>query len=154
MTIYAGLSRIVNYLSIACLCCGKAFANGYKETCIGDNLVLTVVTPTIQTIAVLESSSGGKNRLIRGDLQYLAVEEAFVAGYLSTSFFVADSLVGLEGPDDKEGYFVIDRVSRNVTSGIDSRIGALLFLRGRYGAQDIHFVEPNEIKEWAGCNAG
>ncbi len=70
---------------------------------LGNGYFLDKVTPTIHTIQYRPLSIW----LIRGVIKINNVSEDYFCGYLSTKYFKEDSLIGLEGEYDKEGYFII-----------------------------------------------
>lgn len=130
-----------------------SYSGTYKETCIGNNLALTNVTPTIQTIAYFSNEPKGKHRLIRGRIEFLIVEDNFIAGYLSTRFFKEDELLGLEGENDKEGFFIVNKSDRNVESGLN---GNTFFqsLEDKYQKKLVDFIKPNQVQKFGECNLG
>ena len=130
----------------------QSFSGTYKQTCLGDNYVLTYVTPTIQTIAFYSKQYGGKHSLLRGRIEFLAVDDRFVAGYLSTRFFKEDELVDLAGENDKEGFFIVSKHDGSVMSGID---GGSFFkvMEEQYHAKLINFFKPDQAIEFGNCQA-
>lgn len=150
----AGLNSIIVFLIITI---GLTFffnqlsADTYKQTCIGNTFVLTNITPTIQTIAKLSrKEDGGKVSLIRGRIEFMAVTNKAIIGYLSTRFFKEDDLIGLEGDNDKEGFFIIRKKDSSVELGLD---GKTFFnkMEDQYHQKNIEFLKPEQIPEFGEC---
>ena len=128
----------------------QVLPSSYKQTCLGDDYILTIVTPTIQTIALYSKRYGGKHSLLRGRIEFMAVSDEFIAGYLSTRFFKEDDLVDLAGENDKEGFYIVRKMDGKVISGIN---GGLFFqlMEEQYHKKLIDFFKPDEAVEVGNC---
>ena len=152
MSPLAGLNKIVAIALVVVLVgISQVFTtDDYKQTCLGNNYVLTFITPTIQTIAFYSKKYGGKHSLLRGRIELIAVSDEFVAGYLSTRFFNEDGLIDLAGENDKEGFYIVRKVDGKVISGIS---GSLFFrlIDKQYHRKLIDFIKPEEVVEFGDC---
>jgi hypothetical protein len=92
--------------------------------CVARGMYFYDITPTIQGIQTINVYSNvdkkvaGFTTLIRGNILKLGVVDNHILGYLSMKYTEADSLVGLTGIHDKEGFFIIDAQTREIASGL------------------------------------
>lgn len=145
-----GLSNMHKLTAALCLFfifafAGQLFSSSYKEIKLKDSYILTLVTPTIQTLAVFSKEYNGKMRILRGKIEFISIEEGVISGYLSTRYFKEDELFDLSEPNDKEGFFIIRLKDGNVISGLD---GSTFFqkLENDYGYKDIEFLKPEQVR--------
>lgn len=151
MNLLAGLNKVALFsIVVIVVITSNVYSGIHKQICMGDNYVLTNVTPTIQTIAVYSKAYESKTSIIRGKIEFMAVESRYIAGYLSIRFFVDDELTNLSGKYDKEGFFIINKYNGDVISGID---GLLYFklMKERYNITNINFFKPEQAVEFAKC---
>ena len=151
MNLLAGLNKVVTIVFMLALATiNVGCSDAHKQICMGDDFVLTYVTPTIQTVAIYSKQYGGKHRLIRGRIEFMSVNHRYIAGYLSTRFFEEDRLIDLAEENDREGFFIVNKLDANVLSGID---GKTFFnvMEKQYGDKLIKFIKPNQASDYGSC---
>ena len=102
----------------------RIFYNMHKYTyCLENNYELYYNTDTIQgihkTIAQVPPLYLSVN--IRGNIKKFYTSRNYIVGYLSTKYFKEDKLLGLEGDNDKEGYFIINLKTEKIESGLTEK---------------------------------
>jgi len=75
-------------------------------------------------------------RIIRGFIKGYSVYADIVVGYLSTEYFEEMQIDGMEGPNDTEGYFIIDTKNAKILSGL-SKNEVKAFLKNKYLIEEI-----------------
>ena len=148
-----GRNKIIFFLlfSVGFIFFKKLSADNYNQICIGDNYLLTNATPTIQTIAAISSKEySGKFSLIRGRIEFMAINNKVIVGYLSVRFFKEDELVDLAGNYDKEGFFIIRKDDGYIESGLD---GQSFFkqMEKNYQQKEFNFLKPEQITAVGEC---
>lgn len=118
------------------------------EHCFNDKLKLTDLGPTLQTIH--ERAPYG-NYLIRGHITKYAKSGRFIVGYLSMKHTVDDGLVGLTGPNDKEGYFLIDETTLEVRSGLSSDAARKVLAADGIDESKIKYMSGQSARERFSC---
>ena len=89
--------------------------------CLPNGCVINQATDNLHAIYLQRKISTAKDngiRLIRGFIKGYSVYTNIVVGYLSTEYFEEMEIDGMEGPNDVEGYFIIDTKTENVLSGL------------------------------------
>ena len=142
---------MVMWIVLATMAPSIASSEIYRDACIDESFVFTYVTPTIQTIAVKKGEEGGKSRLLRGKIEMLSVGGKFIAGYLSTRFFVDDDLVGLAGEYDLEGFFILEKEAATVHAGLDG-LSFFRFLDENYGVESLDYLSSREAAAMGDCH--
>lgn len=141
-------------LALAVALAGGVFLikDAFREYCLIDNYVLREVTSTIQTV----SRELGGNRsewIIRGRVTKITVVDNHIIGYLSLAYVEEDGLVGLEGPNDKEGYFAIDVARGSVVLSGWSEAQLDSYIKGIAGVRvkDLEFGARPSLIERIRC---
>lgn len=131
--------RIASYCSALLMVysCASSARSEHYEICVSDSLRITHVTETIQTVHAMRHDSRGssvKERILIGNIVSYGYEGGALFGQFSTAHFEEDELAELAGPNEKDGYFVIDARTGLVESGKDKTTLDRV-LRERYGIQ-------------------
>lgn len=99
-------------------------ANPKNKICMGDGVYAEAHTPTFHSLNVVGRVNG------KGTLTKYQLSNGVVFGYMSLKNVTLDSLTGLLSDADKEGFFLVDRNSYELTSGM-SREALLVLLTSK-----------------------
>lgn len=100
---------------------GAIHAMNSEVECFENQVFLYSLGGTIQGISYRVDDLGS-NGLIRGHITALYRNAGMLGGYLDTTNFKEDGLLGLERPNDKEGYFIVRLPTRQVESGLKREV--------------------------------
>ena len=97
---------------------GRLFYNEHTyRYCFDYGYDLQYITGTIQTIG--RKKQNRHTWLLRGNIKKFYTSKNYIIGYLSTKYFKEDKLLGLEGNNDKEGYFIVNLKTEKIESGLN-----------------------------------
>ena len=115
--------------------------NRLEKYCLGEGYTYIKSSPTIQTISLDTDSS----RILRGHIQLLNKIQNKLVGYLNIENFEIDGLVGLEGQNDIEGFFIIDIAKQELQVGLD-KLDLI-----KIGVKDTELTAPSRKTLEAPC---
>ena len=124
----------------------------FSIDCLGDNYLLSISRPTIQTVSIYANKEGTiRKSLIRGKIELLNYNELVVIGYNSTRYFDQDNLTDLARENDLEGFFIIEKQTMEVKAGLD---GSTFFdlIENNYNLKDIDLLDIKNISFSSSCD--
>lgn len=144
-------------LALAVALAGGVFLikDAFREYCLVGNYVLREVASTIQTVS-RELGEDRSEWIIRGRITKITAVDNYIIGYLSLAYIEKDGLVGLEGPNDKEGYFVIDAARGAVVFSGWSEAKLEAYIKGMAGVsvKNLKFRARPSLIERIRCRVG
>lgn len=91
--------------------------NSFFEVCLGNGYRIKNVSRDIQTVSIREN--GVDRRLIRGKITGYFSNDIMIVGLLDVTGGDRNGLVGLEGPLDRNGFFLVQVDTGQLMSGLN-----------------------------------
>lgn len=132
---------LTGFLAVSC-----ELSDNRYDYCIDETFEFAHVTSTIQLISVRrEQGNPNGEWLLLGHITEFGVTGPYIVGYLSMRYAVKDGIVGLAGEHGREGYFLINKMTRAVTSGLSYHdLDRMLLRDAGISLKQVKFIRDYE----------